>query len=112
MEQLDENVQWEKPRTSILTCFGDFVYFHSNINTNLYKSVYTFPVQTDILNIQEINRLADPFFNQKNYIIEYTSMKGIVTYTITMNINFINDFTLKLLASAGIWTDISCFFQK
>jgi len=112
MEQLDENVQWEKPRTSILTCFGDFVYFNSNINTNLYKSVYTFPVQTDILNIQEINRLADPFFNQENHIIEYTSMKGIVTYTITMNINFINDFTLKLLASAGIWTEISCFFQK
>jgi len=103
---LDENVQWKNPRTSILTCLGDFVYFNSNINTNLYKSVFIFSVQTDILNILEINRLGHTMFNQENYDIDYTFMKGIVTYTITMKNDFINEFTLKLLASAGIWSDI------
>jgi hypothetical protein len=106
----DKNIstvsEWNSPRTSVLTCLGDFVVFDSNVNINLHKSVYVFSVNTDDLQTQQIIEMSRIIFGVKSFDITYTYMKNKITYTITMQPEFIVDAMSILLSNPRIWATV------
>lgn len=100
-------IAWDKPRTSVLTCLGNFVYFDSNVTVNLYKSVYTFSVNTGVLSLDKINQYALGTFFHKNYDIEYNSIQNKITYTTTMQSGFVENLTVILLSNAEMWRSVT-----
>jgi hypothetical protein len=99
-------LDWDSPRTSVFTCLGDFVVFDANVNINLHKSVYVFSANTDALRTQELIGISRIIFGVQSFDITYTYIKNKITYTITMQPEFIVDAMSVLLSNPRIWANV------
>jgi len=97
---------WDSPRTSVSTCVGDFVAFNSNVNINLHKSVYIFSVNTDVIKTDDIVEKARIIFGLQRFDISYTYIGSKITYTITMEPEFITNTMSVLLKNPRIWANV------
>jgi len=97
---------WDSPRTSVFTCLGDFVPLNSNVNINLHKSVYTFSVNTDVIKTDDIVEKARIMFGFKIFDISYTYFRSKITYTITMEPEFIANTMSVLLKNSRMWANV------
>ena len=93
----NKNVTTMPDRTSVFTCLGDFVAFNSNVNVNLHKSVYIFSVNTDAIKTDGIIKRALIVFGLQRFDITYTYIGSKITYTITMQPEFITNTMSVLL---------------
>jgi len=98
--------EWDSPRTSVFTCLGDFVAFSSNVNINLHKSVYSFTVRTDAIKTDDIIEKARIMFGLQRFDITYTYIGNKITYTITMQPEFIADTMSILLNNPRTWANV------
>jgi len=98
--------EWDSPRTSVFTCLGDFVAFNSNVNINLHKSVYIFTVNADDIKTDEIIKKARIIFGLQRFDITHTYIRSRITYTITMQPDFIANTMSVLLNNPRIWANV------
>jgi len=102
----NKNVTTMPDRTSVFTCLGDFVAFKSNVNVNLHKSVYIFSVNTDAIKTDDIIKRALVVFGLQRFDITHTYIRSKITYTITMQPEFITNTMSVLLKNPRIWANV------